>query len=251
MATQGQSDSLLFNSYNSKSLETLQLFFENWASETRAVSNAEFLELNDTEKNIYEIFQAFYDPKDIPRDGGSAFGNEIYKNAKYLILQDKIEYTLVDSIANLFQDDKAILNNAVLNNRTKGNCDSLVHFRPRLSFTEAKCVFLTGQYDSLLNKFLGNKYSNLGTGSIMSPARAKGESEKRMKFLSKFVKIWYGHWGGYWQLYSYPYATRILIDRDLQNALIDYRMIYEGGYAFMHKTNGKWELVKAKRTWIE
>ncbi|HEX4849751.1 MAG TPA: hypothetical protein VFV08_03045, partial [Puia sp.] len=125
------------------------------------------------------------------------------------------------------------------------------HFRPRIFFPDAKCVFLTDQYDSLLNKFLGNKYVKLGTGNIMSPARSKGESEKRMKFLSNFVKIWYGHWGGYWQLHSYPFAERILIDKKFEIALIDYRMIYEGGYALLQKSDGEWKFIKARRTWIE
>ncbi|HEX4851440.1 MAG TPA: hypothetical protein VFV08_11570, partial [Puia sp.] len=98
---QAQDDSLLSTSYKNKSLQTLQLFFENWVSDTKPLTEGQFLGLSDTVKNVYEIFQAFYNPKDISKEGGSEFGNNIYKDSKYLILQDKIDFIIVDSLTSL------------------------------------------------------------------------------------------------------------------------------------------------------
>jgi len=242
-------DSLLLKAYKSKSLPELEKFFENWAIETPALSKEEFSELNKTGKNIYLVFQSFYNPLDISRTGGSEWGNDIYKGTKYFLVQGEINYTIVDTLL------KDPLNKAItfdrINYQRTDKYDTLKNFRPQLSFSNIKCLTLTESRNKILNRFLGNKYYKLGTGNIMSPARSKGESEKRKKFLDNYIKIWYGHWGGYWQLYSYPYVSGITFDRNFQNAIIEYAMIYEGGYAYFRNVDGKWMLIKAERTWIE
>lgn len=238
-------DTLLFKAYKSKSLTELKAFFDNWASETKG--SEDLLTLNDTTNNVYLVFQAFYNPKDVARTGGSEWGNEIYKNAKYLLVQDMIYYGIVDTLLRNGSDSSA---DDEIFERAKGY-DSLKNFRPRLTFSDAQAVVLTKAYDSLLNRFLGNQHYKFATGNIMSPARSKGESEKRKQFLENYIKVWYGHWGGYWQLLSYPSAFRITFDKNFQNAVVDYKMVYEGGFAYLKSVNGKWILVKAKRTWIE
>ncbi len=85
----------------------------------------------------------------------------------------------------------------------------------------------------------------------MNPARSSGESEKRKAFLENDIKIWYGHWGSYWQLDSYPVVYSITFDKRMLYARVDFRMVYEGGEAVLKKKNGQWVLVTSKRTWIE
>jgi hypothetical protein len=238
-------DSLLFSAYKSKSVAQLKFFFESWANEVTAIADQSTH--NDTIKNVYLVFQAFYDPKDISKSGGSEWGNDIYKNADYLLVQDRIYYGIVDS---LIRSDLQPKQDSVIFKRAI-DYDTLKNFRPQIIFSDAKAIPLTRTYDSLLNRFLGNHHYKIATGNIMSPARSKGESEKRKQFLENYIKIWYGHWGGYWQLYSYPYVSRITFDRNFQNAIVDYRMVYEGGYAYLKNINGNWTIVRAKRTWIE
>jgi hypothetical protein len=43
----------------------------------------------------------------------------------------------------------------------------------------------------------------------------------------------------------------ITFDRTFEHALINYVLIYEGGYAYFTKTAGQWKLADARRTWIE
>lgn len=240
-----KADTLLYKAYKNKSLTELQAFFEHWATESPPISAEAFRQLNDTTRNIYLVYNLFYNPLNIGKTGGSEWGNDIYKDVKYLLVQDRIHYAIIDTLVHETTE------NGTMDFSVASKYDTLEYFRPQLQLANIKCLPLTNEYNDLLNRYLGNKHYKLGKGSIMSPARSKGESEKRMKFLSNFIKIWYGHWGGYWQLHSYPYASRIVFDKDFNNAVVYFRMVYEGGYAYFNKINDQWTLVEAKRTWIE
>ena len=268
-------EALLYKAYKANSLNQLDSFFNHWLSETAPISTAAFNTLSDTVQNIYAVFQNFYNPIDIDKTGGSEWGNDIYAKVKYLVVQTDIRYGFVDTL------DKDLLIKNKINRYTKGDSSKLQsllqryngdienlnnnfldwpeaktyytlnNFRPKLSFTKPGAVMLTPEYENLLNQFLGSSHYKLGTGNIMAPATSKGESEKRQRFLEGRIKIWYGHWGGYWQLLSYPSVEKITFDTKFENALVDYRLVYEGGYAYFKKINGNWTLVHAKRTWIE
>ena len=233
-------DSLLWNAYKKKDTSELRQFFERWSVETPALSDAGIDGLNDTLGNVYEVYKAFYRPQNIGQLGGSEWGDSIYANVSYLILQDELHFAFADTLG--IDQDADIL---------PGSKDSIVHFRPEVGFASPKTVILTEYYDTLLNAFLGNTHLPLGAGNIMAPARSKGESADREAFLGRVVKIWYGHWGGYWQLHSYPLVGQLILDRKMESAQVYFRMVYEGGTAYLKKINGKWELVSAKRTWIE
>ena len=169
-----RNDTLLFKAYKSQSLTELQIFFENWAAETSAISKEDFSKLNDTAKNVYLVFQTFYNPTDISRTGGSEWGNDIYKSVKYFLILDKVYCAVIDTLVKNTSNDTVDFEKMELIYPRADKYDTVKHFRPQFSFPSAKCVTLTKSYDSLLNRFLGNKYYKLGTGDIMSPARSKG-----------------------------------------------------------------------------
>jgi hypothetical protein len=271
---QVQQAKLLQAAYNAKSREKLDTFFGNWSRETPTLSDAAIEKLSDTIRNAYRVFEQFYNPLNIQRSGGSEWGNSIYKGVKYLVLQNEISIGFVDTL-----DGDLLLRQAAEKNPGDDRIkDSLIkkywtnnermrelyidwprakvygkvpYFCPKLSFSYPKAVIMTGFYDQLLNAFLGNTHLPLGAGSIMAPARSKGESQKRQQFLENCIKIFYGHWGGYWQMYSYPVVSTITFDKAFNNALIEFRMVYEGGEAYLRKVNGTWTLIGAQRTWIE
>jgi hypothetical protein len=231
--------------------------------------------LNDTLKSVYGLFEEFYNPLDLKKIGGSEWGNDIYKNVDFLLLQDQIRFGFVDTLdlelmLQKMYNDAASYNNitvdsAINASHEPGNehwttiygwprpkkYDSVIDFRPGVAFTHPQTVVLTDAYRELLNRFLGNKHVPFAAHNIMAPARSEGESEKRKQFLEQDIKIWYGHWGGYWQLLSYPAIGSITFDRTFEHALIDYELVYEGGYAYFTKKAGVWTLVDARRTWIE
>jgi len=266
---------LLYHAYQSKSIKELHRFYENWESEISPMSDSDLARCNDTIRNIYHVYQRFYNPKDIKGVGGSEFGSEIYNHVQFLLTQDRMVFgfadTLdkdllirgkmvqltngdrreMDSMSNQYRRDSADFESDFLEWPTAKTVDTLSRFHPGLSIPGVKILPLTSTYKTLLEQFLANDHYNLGKGNIMAPAKAKGESDKRKKFLETYIKIWYGHWGGYWQLYSYPYVTKVIFDPHFERALIYYTMIYEGGYAYLKKVNGNWAVIKVKRTWIE
>jgi hypothetical protein len=268
-------DSLLLKAYQTGSTEKLGAFFNEWAMETAPLAPSTIEKMDQTAQNVYSLFQQFYNPLDLQRIGGSEWGNDIYKKARYLVLQDRIRFGFVDTLdreillqrqyAELAAGLHVSLDSVIKTSKEDGNerwCriddwptpkiwDSLIDFRPPLRFGSPEGVVLTERFRTLLNQFLGNDHLSLGAGNIMSPARSKGESKNRQQFLEKYIKIWYGHWGGYWQLYSYPVVASITFDHTFSHAVINYVLVYEGGYAYFVKKGGVWMLVEARRTWIE
>jgi hypothetical protein len=127
----------------------------------------------------------------------------------------------------------------------------IADFRPQIDCGSKKPLYLTPGFSKILNHFLGNNFRPLGSSNIMNPAEAIGKSGLKMQFLSNYIKIFYGHWGGYWQLISYPQAAYVTFDSKMNFARIDYRFIFEGGYAILENVDGKWILRSSQLTWIE
>lgn len=277
---------LLEKAYKKKSKQILKQFFQNWNQEIQPISEMELNTLNDTIRQTYNVFTAFYKPQRIDSLGGSEWGNKIYKNVDFLVIQDFIKIYFTDKLywteqeiddyvvdyinKNIKEDserqellkrvDGKLSQRVVARFRPDGNIffertdsllDSIVNFRPIINCYGKLPLYLSPKYSDILNAFLGDKHLPLGAGGIMNPARSIGQSEKRKKFLERYIKIWYGHWGGYWQLYSYPTAYSVTFDKEMKYAKVDFRMVYEGGEALLKKDNGKWILISAKRTWIE
>lgn len=276
----------LENAFVNRSHEMLRQFFLEWSNKVPTITEDELSNLNDTIRQTYDVFTAFYKPHRIDSLGGSEFGNEVYKFEEFLIVQNKLRiyftekifYTeheidsfIVDYVnknistdstrEKLLKRDQGKLSLEVLSKLgpyhnifvVKNDVlkDSIVNFRPVINCDGKLPLYLTPAYDSLLNQFLGEEYIPLGQYDIMRPAYATELSKTKSEFLEKYVRIFYGHWGGYWQLLSYPEAFSVKFDKDMQYARIDFRMIYEGGEAMLKKLNGKWTLISARSTWIE
>jgi hypothetical protein len=88
-------DSVLMRAYQTKSIATLSKFFNQWADETPSLSAAEREMLNDTLQNVYALFEQFYNPLDLKKVGGSEWGNDIYKKAHFLLVQDVSDSVLL------------------------------------------------------------------------------------------------------------------------------------------------------------
>jgi len=262
-------------------------FFQQWQAEIPTITQNEFNALDNIQQNAYKAFSAFYKPHRTDSIGGSEFGTDIYKNVTFLIVQnqliinssEKVYYTAQDTenyvVAHineanihdsvktkLLERQNGQLSELVLDNFGPNHIntfpeykpvriDSIGNFRPPVYCNGKFPLYLTSKYEKILTSFLGNQYVSLGKGGIMNPAHAKGKSNSKKIFLEKHIHIYYGHWGGYWQLLSYPQVYSITFDKDMNYALIDYRMIYEGGCALLKNEDGNWKIIDVHRTWIE
>ena len=247
---------MLEKAYKEKSATKLKDFFVGWSQDVPPITDTELLELNDTIQQTYKAFISFYKPHRLDSIGGSEWGNDIYKKADFVIVQNAIEIYFTDKVYYSAQEtEKYIFNFFGPDSRENAGdrilTDSITDFRPAVRCDKKTPLFLTEKYDKIINSFLGNNYLPLGTGGIMNPARSKGQSAKRKKFLENYVKIFHGHWGGYWQLYSYPEVYSITFDNDMKYARIDFRLVYEGGEALLKNEEGVWTLISSELTWIE
>ena len=77
---------LLEKAYKKESPEMLHQFFLNWNKEVQTISENELSALNDTIRNTYNVFTAFYKPQSIDSLGGSEWGNLIYENVELLLV---------------------------------------------------------------------------------------------------------------------------------------------------------------------
>ncbi len=274
----GQNDGvkLLKYSYKNRDIDSLDMFFSNWENEFQPISQKQFGNLSDTLKDVYEIFSDFYTPQDLKRIGASEWGDSIYKSVDYVIVQNRIDFSIVETL-----DKKEIILNYLNRNVIDSvkyedykktfmkdtsdyslgftyynsidylHQDSIMDFRPNLDFDRYGVLFYKKKYTRILTRFLKNKHHKLGFGGIMNPARAKGKSKTRLDWINTKIKVFQGHWGGYWQITTYPRVNQILFDKERKTALIYFRLIYEGGEALYKKIDNKWTLVESKLTWIE
>ena len=276
---------MLEKAYKKKSTKKLKDFFYTWSNDVPPIADLELSEYNDTIQQAYKSFISFYKPHRLDSIEYSEWGNEMYKDVGFLIVQNTLKIYFTDKVFYSEEEKKEFVINEInrryfdrdsirismierLNNDSREIniffnwyseekikkrilTDSIMNFRPSVFCNGKIPVFLNETYKEMINAFLGNKFLPLGAGGIMNPARAKGQSEKRKRFLENYVKIFYGHWGGYWQLYSYPQAYSITFDNNMEYARINFRVVYEGGEAFLKNENGVWTLISSKLTWIE
>lgn len=211
------SEEILVKSYEQNSKKQLDSFFLNWNEKCPSIQESDLLAFNDTLQNTYNVFKEFYQPQHIKKLGGSEWGDNLYKKSKYLIVQDKIkiyftekvyfteneidEY-VVDYINRIIKDDikrqnllkrtNGKLSESVLEIYSPYNSfykeeneiltDSIINFRPSINCDGKKPVYLTSEYDNILNIFLGNTQIPFGKENIMKPASSTGESEKGNDF---------------------------------------------------------------------
>lgn len=222
----------LEEAYTENSEAKLKDILEHWHQVNPGIRASEIT--NEKEKNIYEVFKAFYTPFNIGRLGQHEWGSDIYQGVQYIIIQNKIYYDF---------NYHPGANNV---------SDSIIDFRPDLTFNNGvKNLYLTLNYEIALNAFLGSDHYPLGTYGIMSPAVPDEESYKRQQFLNKYLMIFHGHWGGYWHLETHPEVSVMHFDTGMQKVKFSFRVVYMFGEAYLEKKDGRWELVSSDITMIE
>ena len=276
---------MLRKAYKKDSTSLLYQFFDNWSNN---VSSNENEAKNKWVAEAHKVFAAFYQPLQLDKIGCRSEDQGLYDNVPYFIVQgtlcgiymadtipispDELEAYYANRISQMFPEEstrKQYLDWLRIDKErgelspefdfdTQGQraipttkMDSNISFRPPVNFPNKKIVYLTAKYKRLLNGFLGNKHVGMGKEGIMQVAYSKGESRKRMDFISNAVRLFYGHWGGYWQYETYPQATSIVFDSQMQRAVVFFRFVYEGGEVIMEKQNGEWTIVSGKLTWKE
>lgn len=272
---------LLRKAYKMQSTAMLFKFFDNWSEE---VKSNERMAKDTYVEEAYKIFATFYQPmcmNDLPDSHLTMYDDKPYfivqgslwkicKTDDILYKPKEIDSFVVTRIRPLLPNDTSSLIeliSSVQNDTTKlsyvfwedRSCaiasptivDSDIEFRPPVHFDGKKVVYLTKKYKKVLDSFLGDKHVDFGKHNIMQPSFSKEESKLKQEFINNAARIFYGHWGGYWQYETYPQANQIIFNSEMNRAIVLYRFIYSGGEVLLEKQNGEWSIVKSRYTWIE
>jgi hypothetical protein len=229
----------LDSAYRHQDSSELIGFFNEWILNVKS-NDKKYVTQKKSIESVYDIYGAFYIPSS-PFNLGAWEAFHIPKNnLEYFVIQNKIFYSVLPD--NDFEKFHWETN----------RIDSINNFKPRIEHLgENRILYLTTEYNNALNGFLGSNYRELGKDNIMSPSLPVGESEKRYRFLKKYIHILHGHWGGYWHLETHPKVSMIVINNELSKAEIHFRYGYQGGETLLEKENGEWVIKSSKATWIE
>ncbi|MBO4489639.1 MAG: hypothetical protein J5741_08320 [Bacteroidales bacterium] len=279
---------LLKEAYQSRSTELLYKFFDNWSEE---VKSNEKKAKNPYVKEAHKVFTAFYQPMQTIRRGTrcSIYDDKPYFivqgslgkicTADFILYKpEEIDSFMIARILPFYADDTNYQKKWLANlqpgywsyltfnyagrnghggyslsefNIPVSEVVSDIRFRPPVSFIDKKVVYLTDGYKKLLDSFLGDDHVELGDENIMQPATASDISKQKKEFLDSAARIFYGHWGGYWQYETYPEASQIIFNPEMNRAVVLFRFVYEGGQAVLEKQDGEWKVVDVRFTWIE
>lgn len=242
ISTELYSQVRLDSAYAHKSKDQLKEILDRWAKQSKPVNNNELKQKYDFEKYTYEIFEDFYTPKSLSRIGQSEYGDSIYIDIKYAFVKNEVLIGIYDK---LIYDNFNAIETPKPTSKFK-----LVDFSPRVKVPNAKVIYLDEFVSSEINNFLKGKFVPLGEENIMSPASAEGENLDRLEFLNQFTRIFPGHWGGYWQIETYP-TVSIRFNKSLTKAAVDFRLVYQGGTALYERIGNKWKFKKSSILWIE
>ncbi len=239
---QSSLDYNLEKAYTANSLKLYNLFLQKWQSDSAPIKSLD--SLKTVEKDVYAIFTDFYNPFKLNRIGKGEWGDQLYYDLHYVIIQNIIYY-------NVFKTDSLNYDVYQINDDIIEKRGRISNFRPNITFTQAKILFLLPSYKDAISKFLGSENLPPGSGNIMSPAKTKGESTKKLQFLNQKLRIFLGHNGRRWYIETHPNISHIDFNKDKSLAKVYYRLVYQGGEATYKKINGKWKFINAKLTWIE
>jgi hypothetical protein len=218
----------------------LEAFFEFWSDHSKPIDRKD-LNYPEIINAAYDIFEDFYNPKDLRRIADPQWGDSAYKSNGYIIVQN----SLVINQCGSFDDEgfpKDETNTLEL---------EIQNFRPTLNLPESRIVYLSPKYQKQLSEFMGKEYVPATTKNLMDPAFAVNESRKRQQYINQYARIYHGHWGNYWHFISHPEVTSISFNQDLTKAVVDFRIIHQGGSACYELTAGKWNLKSSGLSWIE
>jgi hypothetical protein len=220
----------LQNAYNNNSDSLLSQVLDGWKNEN-APKNISGIS-RPVEKAIYELYVEFYNPFNIDRYGQHEWGNDIYKDFDYAIIQNKIFYYVTDDEPDYEKTD------------------SLFDFRPPVCLEGKTMLYLTQNYKEALNYFLNPDYdpnSNTPYFELKIPQ----EGWDHFNFLVKKLAVIPGHWGGYWHIETHPEITYLVLSTSLEHAEIYFRIAYMFGEAIMEKKSTGWEMTSSSITGIE
>ena len=215
--------SLLDQAYNQQSIAQLEKFFENWNKEIVATSATELSTKEPLVKDASNIFCQAYDPFNLSRITGFSFLDSLYIRCKYVIVQNKLKINI------LYTD--TIRQQAFELRDSVTKTIEVSDFKPLLTFENAKPVYLTTQYNDLIN------------GLLLQNNTISGKKVSGLDFLNRIIRIVYNAKNKQYFIESQPFIKSINFNRKQNMARVDFLLENQGGSEYFIKENGVWKMI--------
>lgn len=226
----------LERSYLTDSLVILDDYLKRWSDEITPINEHYYAALDDTSKFAYEVFDAFYCPKNLKKISTLRGIDSANAHNKYYFVQNSLKVTMCDSIQ--------ITEHKILGTRVqifpvhRKNVKVIRDFAPLISDNQVPLVYLTEERSDTLITFL-NSHHQLDTKERFDMQ----EMQKRWQFLNKYVSIEHGFFIGSWGLHTPPFVYNIDVTPDFDLAAVTFKVKYEAGTAIFEKSEEGWEFI--------
>lgn len=210
----------------------IENIFAEW-QKTVTPNTVEFINQNDTIAAIFEVFNLFYKPNDIHRLGVWEFYNDLNSNCKYILVQNKIQYSILNS-----------------NKINKVDCINsrislLNNFRPPLASVGMNILYQTDEYEESFIDFLGyaalREIKEIGISSEISD-----ETQTKYELLKDYIPVYIGQKENIYHFETYPYVNRIFFNKSITKAKIDFIVGAQSRIAILKKKGRNWVNIESK-----
>jgi hypothetical protein len=219
--------------YKQMEPELIEDVFTEWQKTVKS-NTTEFINQNETISAIYIVFNTLYKPNDLLKIGNWACINDINLNCKYVVIQNQLLYTIVNSNN---------INEIELINSRK---ELISNFRPPINTEFKNVLYLTDEYEESINDFLGIESTGIEAGGIMKPSGTQGKNNKKCELLRSYIPVLHDYWGRNWHFETYPYVNRIIFNKSITKAKIDFYVGFQSGEATLQKVGKSWIIKESK-----
>lgn len=219
---------LLEHAYQQHSQDTLNIFFESWMNILPAYTPKQIATFSDTVRQIYSIFRKFYSPTDLDRLTGGNHEN-FETDFRYIVVQNSMRYAVVDTSPRYY-----------FYQGVTSYEKQIQDFRPAQGNLPFPVIYLSTQADSIVYHFL-----------FQPDGTPRADHQGRVDFLRQAMQLTHHHWISDYHKATMPIVSQIYMDEPLKQALVNFRIFYQFGEAYLEKKDGDWTLISSKLTAIE
>lgn len=210
----------------------IENIFAEW-KKTVTPNTVEFINQNDTIAAIFEVFNLFYKPNDIHLLGVWEFDNDLNSNCKYILVQNKIFYSILNS------------NKINKVDWIKSRKSLLSNFRPPLTSDSINILYQTDEYEESFIDFLAYAAPRVieEKGKYLE---ISDETQAKYELLKDYIPLRIGQKENIWHFETYPYVNRILFNKSITKAKIDFSVGSQFGMASLQKKGRNWIIIESK-----
>jgi hypothetical protein len=223
----------------------LENIFNEKAKLVESISDTQLERSPDLVKYTYEIFEDFYNPRDLKRMANSSAIESIYCNIKYALIQNSISVRVYDTLLSSYKlpDEMKLMDPICF--------IKVMDFHPRLKIPNVKVIHVD-KYDKCeIGYFLLKEYYPLDEEDYYFCYHKNGfsnETQKRIEFLNRFISIMYFNKLNQWIIDTPPRKLSIRFNKNLTKAEVEFELISDVGTAYYERIGKKWRFVNSKIT---